>query len=127
MATGSRERTRHVVATVDELPPGTTKIVEVAGRSIGVINDDGRLHALRNLCPHHGAPLCRGDVSGLMRPSEPHVYDYSGGAEDERIVRCPWHGYQFRLSDGRSVTAPERMGVRKYQVEIEGDEVVLYM
>jgi nitrite reductase (NADH) small subunit len=127
MATGSRTEARHVVATIAELPPGTTKVVEVNGRSIGIFNDDGRLHALRNVCPHHGAPLCRGGVSGLMRPSAPHTYNYSGDEADERVVRCPWHGYEFRLRDGRSVADPERMRVRAYRIERVGDDVVLYM
>jgi 3-phenylpropionate/trans-cinnamate dioxygenase ferredoxin subunit len=127
MATASRQLARHVVCPVADLPAGTTRIVEINGRSVGVFNDEGRLHALRNVCPHHGAPLCRGDVSGLMRASEPHVYDYSGSADGERIVRCPWHGYQFRLSDGRSVTNPERMRVRSYDIRVEGDHVVVYV
>ena len=32
---------RYVVATIDELPPGTRKIVEVAGRQVGVFNVGG--------------------------------------------------------------------------------------
>jgi nitrite reductase/ring-hydroxylating ferredoxin subunit len=127
MATGSRTQTRHVVGALDALPPGTVQIVEVRGRSIGVVNDQGHLYALRNVCPHHGAPLCRGSVSGVMRPSEPHVYDYSGADEGDRVIRCPWHGYEFRLTDGRSVTTPERMAVRTYRVEVEDGDVVLYM
>lgn len=118
--------TRVVVDRLDALPPGTTRIVEVRGRSIGVINDQGRLYALRNVCPHHGAPLCAGRVQGLMRPSEPHRYDYSGEDEADRVVLCPWHGYKFRLADGRSVTDPETSRVRTYRVEVEDGDVVLY-
>lgn len=125
MATGSR-LARHVVDAVDRLPPGTVRIVEVNGRSIGVFNDEGRFHALRNVCPHHGAPLCRGPVSGLMLPSEPHRYEYSGSDAEHRVVRCPWHGYEFRLRDGRSVTDPERTRVKAYPVQVEDGEVVLY-
>ena len=124
MATGSRAQARHVVGALEELPPGATRIVEVKGRSIGVFNDEGRFTALRNLCPHHGAPLCLGGVSGMMQPTAPHVYEFS---EEERVVRCPWHGYEFRLSDGKSVTIPERMAVRTYRVEVEDGHVVLYV
>jgi nitrite reductase/ring-hydroxylating ferredoxin subunit len=117
---------RHVIDSVAGLPPGSHRVVEVGGRSIGVFNDGGRLHAVRNVCPHHGAPLCRGKVSGRMLPSAPHVYEYSPDA-DERVLRCPWHGFEFRLADGRSITDPERMRVKTYRVEVEGDEVVLYI
>lgn len=127
MATGSKTQTRYVVDAVDALPPGTTRIVQVRGRSIGVFNDQGRFHAMRNVCPHHGAPLCVGEVSGTMLPSEPHSYEHSGDDPAERVVRCPWHGYEFRLSDGRSLTTPDRMAVRTYRVEVEDGEVVLYV
>lgn len=120
-------RNRHVVAPVAEFGPGQKHIVEVAGRSIGVINDSGRFYALRNVCPHHGAPLCVGRVEGFMRPSAPHEYEYSGDDEADRVVFCPWHGYKFRLTDGRSLADPKRLGVRTYVVEVEEDEVVVYV
>jgi nitrite reductase/ring-hydroxylating ferredoxin subunit len=123
---GQRGGRRYVVDAVAGLPPGTQRVVEIKGRSIGVFNDGGRLYAIRNVCPHHGAPLCRGKVSGRMLPSPPHVYEYSDDAV-ERVVRCPWHGFEFRLEDGKSITDPERMRVKTYRMEVEGDEVVLYM
>ena len=52
-----------VVGTVDEIPPGGRKIVEVAGRSIGVFNVGGEFFALRNRCPHQGGPLCEGSAA----------------------------------------------------------------
>lgn len=126
MATGSRAGTRVVVGRVDELPEGSTRVIDVQGRSIGVFHDQGRFTALRNVCPHHGAPLCVGSTSGTMITTAPHVYEWSDDP-DERVVRCPWHGYEFRLSDGRSITDPQRMRVRTYVVEVEGEHVVLYV
>lgn len=117
---------RYVIDSVDALPPGANRVLEVGGRSIGVFNDGGRLYAIRNVCPHHGAPLCRGKVTGRMLPSPPHVYEYSPDAS-ERVLRCPWHGFEFRLANGRSITDPERMRVKTYRVEVEGDEIVLYI
>jgi 3-phenylpropionate/trans-cinnamate dioxygenase ferredoxin subunit len=61
-----------------------------------------------------------------MKPSDPHTYDYSGDSPDDRVVLCPWHGYKFRLSDGRSPLEGDRMRVRTYTVELEGDEIVIY-
>lgn len=114
---------RYVVAAASEVQPGTRRIVEVAGRSIGIFNVEGRLYALRNVCPHHGAALCLGGVGGRMLPAKPQQYDF---AEDGTIVRCPWHGYQFRLEDGRSPIRPDTFRVRAYRVEVEDDDVVLY-
>ncbi len=53
---------RHVVATVGEIAPGTCKIVTVKGREIGVFNVDDAFYALINRCPHEGAPLCKGAI-----------------------------------------------------------------
>lgn len=122
-----RQATRHVLAAAADVPPGTNTEVVVEGRSFALINDQGRLHLLRNVCPHHGAPLCHGRVQGHMLPSEPHTYEWSGDDADHRVVVCPWHGYKFTLKDGRSLTEPDRMRVRAYEVVLEGDEIVTYL
>src|SRR5947207_3268589 len=57
----------YVVGTVDEIPVGGRKIVEVAGRSIGIFNVAGEYVALRNRCPHQGGPLCLGVLTGSAR------------------------------------------------------------
>ena len=57
---------RYIVAAVEEIPPGERKIVELAGRSIGVFNLGGEFFALRNRCPHQGGPLCAGSLGGLI-------------------------------------------------------------
>ena len=53
-----------VVGTIDEIPPGQRKIVDVAGRTIGVFNVGGDYFALLNRCPHQGGPLCSGRPRG---------------------------------------------------------------
>ncbi len=126
MATGSEVRAgRHVVCAAVDLAPGTVRTTEIAGRSVGVFNVEGDLYALRNVCPHHGAPLCAGRVTGTMRSPAPERYQYHDDVPD-RIVRCPWHGYEFRLEDGTSLTAPDSLRVRTYEVVIEEGEVVVY-
>src|SRR4051812_48220610 len=116
---------RRIVCRAEELPTGARTLVEVGGRSIGVFNVDGRLYALRNACPHHGAPLCAGPVTGRMLPSEPQVYQYG---DHHSVVRCPWHGYEFRLADGRSPLPGRRhLRAKTYRVEVEDGDVVLYV
>ncbi len=129
MTTQSTQRrgTRQVLAQAVDVGPGTNKEITVEGRSYALINDQGRFHLVRNVCPHHGAPLCFGKVQGYMLPSEPHTYEYSGDDEDHRVLICPWHGYKFRLADGRNVTDPDRMRVRSYEVLVEGDDIVAYL
>jgi 3-phenylpropionate/trans-cinnamate dioxygenase ferredoxin subunit len=109
----------HAVCRLSELPPGERRIVDVEGRSIGVFNVAGELYALRNACPHQGAPLCRGLVTGTMADSRPGEFDWQREGE---ILRCPWHGWEFELKSGRSVFNPHRTRVRSYQVTVEPAE-----
>lgn len=109
----------NVIGTVAELPPGQRKILTLEGRSIGVFNVGGAFYALRNRCPHQAAPLCMGSVTGMTMPSAPGEYVY--GREGE-IIRCPWHGWEFDLTNGKSIFDPHRCRVRTYEVTVEGEE-----
>lgn len=110
-------RTAHRICRVGELPPGNRLVVEIGGRSIGIFRlDDGRFYALRNRCPHRGAPLCEGRLMGLITADRPYHLDRQREGE---ILRCPWHGWEFDLTTGRSVFMPERVRVKSYPVGVE--------
>ncbi|RYF61108.1 MAG: Rieske (2Fe-2S) protein [Comamonadaceae bacterium] len=112
-----------MIDKAENLTPGSRRIVEIDGRSVGVLNVDGRYYALANNCPHHGAPLCEGPISGTMEDSAPHEYRY--GRHNE-FISCPWHGYEFRLDTGRPLVDMGRMRVRTYTVEVVDGNVVVY-
>ena len=112
---------KYIVAEVSAIPPGERLITTVAGRSIGIFNVEGEFYALRNRCPHQGASLCEGLLIGAVESPEPGVV-----VEGERrdILRCPWHGWEFRLATGESWFDPTQVRVRRYDVEVaEGAEV----
>ncbi len=109
---------RHVVARTSELPPGERRIVEVNGRSIGVFNVHGHYYALRNSCPHQAAPLCLGAIKGMTMPSAPGEYIW---AREGEILRCPWHGWEFDITTGRSIFNPHKTRVKAYEVTVEPD------
>ena len=117
MSSPSPPSRKHPVATVAELPPGSRKIVEVEGRSIGIFNVNGRYVAVLNVCPHELAPVCRGRVGGTTLPSAPG--EYCWGREGE-ILACPWHGWEFDLLTGKALADP-RKRLRLYPVRVEGD------
>ena len=77
---------RHVVAKVDEIPPGSRKLVTVEGREIVVFNLDGDFVGLLNRCPHQGGRMCDGVVTALITSDEPGKINYERPGE---IIRCP--------------------------------------
>lgn len=128
-----RERalTPHVVASVEEIPVGGRKIVQLDGRSIGVFNVNGTYYAIRNLCPHQQAPLCEGRIMGTTLPSLPG--EYRLGLEGQ-VLRCPWHAWEFDITNGRSVFDPQGCRVKSYEVSVEtyavsleGSQVVVHL
>jgi nitrite reductase/ring-hydroxylating ferredoxin subunit len=112
---------RHVVARVEEIPPGGRKIVRIEGREVGVFNLDGEFYALKNSCPHQAARVCLGRVMGTMLPSD--VYEFNYG-EEGRILRCPWHSWEYDIRTGQSVF-DKNVRLVTYRVDVSNGEVAV--
>jgi nitrite reductase/ring-hydroxylating ferredoxin subunit len=84
-----------------------------------VFNVHGRFYALRNSCPHQAAPLCQGAIKGMAMPGKPGEYAW---AREGEILRCPWHGWEFDITTGRSVFNPHKTRVKTYEVTVEADD-----
>ena len=106
---------KHVVASVAEVPPGSRKLVNVKGRPIAIFNIAGTYYGLLNRCPHQGGSLVHGILTGLVESDEPGKYCYSREGE---ILRCPWHGWEFDVKTGQSYCEPEKIKVKPYPVEV---------
>ncbi|HET6674795.1 MAG TPA: Rieske (2Fe-2S) protein [Nitrospiraceae bacterium] len=91
------------VATVDEVPPGACKSVEVQGVFIALCNVQGTVYALDNTCPHAGGPLGEGTLRG-------------------ELIVCPWHGWRFNVRTGERPENPD-FKVTRCQVRIEGEAI----
>lgn len=112
---------KHVVASVAEIPPGGRKIVNVKGRELGVFNLGGEFFALINRCPHQGAVLCEGEVVSRLVSDGPGDYRLERAGE---MIRCPWHCWEFDIRTGQSWCDPESMQARSYKVTVEhGDSL----
>jgi nitrite reductase/ring-hydroxylating ferredoxin subunit len=107
---------KHVVAAVTDLPPGSRTLVTVKGRPIAIFNLDGEFFGLMNRCPHQGGDLCAGDLTGLVTADRPGEYRMSRPGE---IIRCPWHGWEFDIRTGQSWCDPKRFRARAYPVNVE--------
>jgi nitrite reductase (NADH) small subunit len=111
------------VGTVDDVRRDGCRVVDVAGRPVGVISVGEEFYAVGDRCPHMGASMCTGSLGGTFVPSEPHELVY--GMTD-RVLRCPWHGWEFDLASGRSLLEPDRIGLVTYRVSQEDGQVVLH-
>jgi 3-phenylpropionate/trans-cinnamate dioxygenase ferredoxin subunit len=94
---------------------GTRKIIDAEGRSIGIYNIGGAFHAIRNICPHQGAPLCTGPTVAFVTSDEPGEFTYEREGE---ILRCPWHQWEFDIKSGCMIVDP-KMRTKTYDVTVE--------
>ena len=111
------------VGLIDAVRRDGFRIVNVGGRQVGVISVDDTFFAISDRCPHMGASMCNGTVSGTFLEAAPHELVYG---KHGRVMRCPWHGWEFDLETGRSLLEPERFGLKTYHVTVEGGMVVLH-
>ena len=120
----ARHRGTLVVCPASELPAGEKRIVSdpVTGITIGVFNIKGDYFALKNVCPHQGAPLCQGSVHATHRPGD--VFEFRPDLTG-RILRCPWHGWEFDIVTGKALyDADSRVAHYPCAVDENGDIVL---
>lgn len=94
------------VAQVSEIRPGEMISVEVADEQVLLVNVDGNIHAVDDICSHAYATLSEGDLRG-------------------EEVECPLHGGSFNAITGVPINPPANEPLRVYQVQIEGDDVLV--
>jgi len=78
--------------------------VSVADTTLVLLRAGGELRAFQGKCPHAGAPLAQGAVC------------------QGRLV-CPWHKAAFRVEDGGLCEPPALDSLKRYHLEVRGDEV----
>jgi 3-phenylpropionate/trans-cinnamate dioxygenase ferredoxin component len=99
--------TRRVdVAGLDEVPPGTMKMVQVDGTDILIINLDGRLHATQGVCSHEYFELDKGFLTGDS-------------------LTCALHLSRFDVETGEALDPPAELPLAKYPVFAENGRIIL--
>jgi len=83
---------------LENVPVGESRCIEVGDVQVGLFHNSDGLFAVDNICPHRGAPLHDGAVA-------------------DGIVTCPWHQWQFQLTDGVCQNIP-KVRVATYAVEV---------
>lgn len=111
-----------LVGPSQEIGVGEKRIIEVEGLSIGVYNIRGEFFAIKNICPHAGAPLCQGHIQTTHRPAAVGEFD---PALEGRILRCPWHGWEFDIVTGKGLyDAHSRVATYKVSLDEEGNLIL---
>ncbi len=96
------------VCPLEELPPGTMRLVAAGPEGVGVYNCGGGLYAIEDRCTHDDGPLCEGEW-------EP----------DTCQVICPRHGARFDVTTGQALTLPAYIPVGSYPVRVREDGMVV--
>lgn len=92
------------VATLDDLPTDTKKVVTVNGVPVLLCHSDDRVFAVRNECSHaHEALDC-----GRMK------YGW---------ISCPVHGARFDLETGEPLNPPATEPLTIFEVRIVGNTI----
>lgn len=115
--------TGHDIGAAADFVPGRPYRVMIRSRPILVVRKGGEFYAIRDGCPHAGASLAGGTISGMpapCRPGEPGDYIREG-----ELVVCPWHGWSFDLKTGCSLVRPERYRVRAFPVRVDAGRVIV--
>ena len=93
------------VGQFSDFPEGRSKVVKFQGKDVAVFNVKGRLMAIQDSCPHQGASLADGRVTGMQ-------------------VTCHRHDWVFSLETGLEATR-SRLSARVYEVKLSDQGVFL--
>ena len=88
------------VCETGDMTNGFAKVTKLEnGERVAVYLQDGKLSAISNACAHQNGPLGEGKIIDCL-------------------VTCPWHGFQYNVTDGRS-PAPFTEMVPTYNVRVD--------
>lgn len=93
------------VASIEQIPPGRSLVVTVAGKGVALFNVEGQIYAIDDACVHQGASLGSGKFEG-------------------KIVTCRAHGLKFDVTTGFVGGSPG-YGVASHAVQIVDGKIAV--
>ena len=81
--------------------------------------------AVSGRCPHQGAALEHGQITGRVVATANNAVDVDTTCP---VLRCPWHGFEYDLASGLPLAGEpghRRMRLRRFKAHIEGDNVMV--
>ena len=98
------------VCRVSEVPEDGSLRVELPDVDIAVVNFEGELYAIEDVCSHAEVALSDGEVEEL---------------DGAPTIECALHGSCFDLRTGEPTNLPATEPVPVYPVRVEGDDVLV--
>lgn len=87
------------VGSLEEIPPGQHKTIDINEVMIAVFNLDGKFYAIEDVCTHEGGVL-------------------TGGTVESNVITCPRHGAQFDIRTGDVLAPPAYEPVATFPVRV---------
>lgn len=70
---------------------------------LALFKTEDQVYAVDAMCAHQGGPLAQGSLDG-------------------KCLTCPWHGWQYDVSNGHNILTGRKM-IETYPVEVREEEV----
>lgn len=96
----------YVVATTSDLKEGQQMYIDLDGEEILLCRHQDQYYAIAYFCSHAEFALEGGDLRN-------------------GCITCPYHGAEFRLSDGSVEAPPAWEPIKVYPVRIENDTIAI--
>ena len=93
-----------------EVPEDGALRIELADVDVAVVDFDGELYAIEDVCSHAEVALSDGEVEEL---------------DGAPTIECALHGSCFDLRTGAPTNLPATEPVPVYPVRVEGDDVLV--
>jgi nitrite reductase/ring-hydroxylating ferredoxin subunit len=92
------------VASLEEVPAGQPKQVDLDGVRICLARVGDAVYALGDICSHRGGPLSEGKLTGTR-------------------LACPWHGWMYDVRTGQCQFPGRGASVPIYPVRIDSGAI----
>jgi nitrite reductase (NADH) small subunit len=80
----------HEAGKVTDWEVGQGRELLIAGRVVAIFRTADHFFAVDGMCAHQGGPIAQGKL-------------------DHQCVTCPWHGWQYNITDGVNLLTRKKM------------------
>jgi len=90
------------VCSADEVPANGMKEVELAGKTVLILNSGGEFYAFQGICPHQEVRLCEGLFDGSVLTCHEHLWQWEVKNKGAPIglAEAPLDYYDVKVENG---------------------------